>query len=560
MLRKLHIKNFAIIDNLTIDFDNGFNVLTGETGSGKSIIIEALGVVLGGRSNKEMIKTGSDSAYVEALFYVDSYIKNKLDEFGIEYDELLVISREIYAGQPSIARVNNKTVTNNVLNAITSNLIDIFGQHEHQSLLDEKNHIQILDSFLFDESKSLLLEINQLYDEYLAIREKKKDMEIDSIQRERELDLIKYQIDEINSASLTAEDENIEYEYKKINNLEEIFKYGNKALDYIKGDYLEQNALDMIDKSLSQLKDLLKLDDAFQIYYDELQNYRFEISELSLKINSYLSSLYYDEERLLFLRERLDTINSLKKKYGNSINEILSYKNNLEEKYELLTNLENELKILDEKLNILEKNIISKSNKLTKYRQNVAKELEENIKKQLLFLNMENVNFVVNFNKRQTISRNGIDEIEFLISTNLGEKLKPLSKIISGGEMSRIMLALKAIFADRDNIPSLVFDEIDTGISGRTAQLVGEKIKEISKTHQVIAISHLPQIVALADSHFSIYKSSEDNITITRVSKLSFEERIRELARMLGGVSITDTTLRHAKEMLEMTNTKHWFV
>lgn len=557
MLRKLHIKNFAIIDNLTIDFDNGFNVLTGETGSGKSIIIEALGVVLGGRSNKEMIKTGSDSAYVEALFYVDSYIKNKLDEFGIEYDELLVISREIYAGQPSIARVNNKTVTNNVLNAITSNLIDIFGQHEHQSLLDEKNHIQILDSFLFDESKSLLLEINQLYDEYLAIREKKKDMEIDSIQRERELDLIKYQIDEINSASLTAEDENIEYEYKKINNLEEIFKYGNKALDYIKGDYLEQNALDMIDKSLSQLKDLLKLDDAFQIYYDELQNYRFEISELSLKINSYLSSLYYDEERLLFLRERLDTINSLKKKYGNSINEILSYKNNLEEKYELLTNLENELKILDEKLNILEKNIISKSNKLTKYRQNVAKELEENIKKQLLFLNMENVNFVVNFNKRQTISRNGIDEIEFLISTNLGEKLKPLSKIISGGEMSRIMLALKAIFADRDNIPSLVFDEIDTGISGRTAQLVGEKIKEISKTHQVIAISHLPQIVALADSHFSIYKSSEDNITITRVSKLSFEERIRELARMLGGVSITDTTLRHAKEMLEMTNTKH---
>lgn len=560
MLRKLHIKNFAIIDNLTIDFDNGFNVLTGETGSGKSIIIEALGVVLGGRSNKEMIKTGSDSAYVEALFYVDSYIKNKLDEFGIEYDELLVISREIYAGQPSIARVNNKTVTNNVLNAITSNLIDIFGQHEHQSLLDEKNHIHILDSFLFYESKSLLLEINQLYDEYLAIREKKKDMEIDSIQRERELDLIKYQIDEINSASLTAEDENIEYEYKKINNLEEIFKYGNKALDYIKGDYLEQNALDMIDKSLSQLKDLLKLDDAFQIYYDELQNYRFEISELSIKINSYLSSLYYDEERLLFLRERLDTINSLKKKYGNSINEILSYKNNLEEKYELLTNLENELKILDEKLNNLEKNIINKSNKLTKYRQNVAKELEENIKKQLLFLNMENVNFVVNFNKRQTISRNGIDEIEFLISTNLGEKLKPLSKIISGGEMSRIMLALKAIFADRDNIPSLVFDEIDTGISGRTAQLVGEKIKEISKTHQVIAISHLPQIVALADSHFSIYKSSEDNITITRVSKLSFEERIRELARMLGGVSITDTTLKHAKEMLEMTNTKHWFV
>jgi DNA repair protein RecN (Recombination protein N) len=557
MLRKLHIKNFAIIDNLTIDFDNGFNVLTGETGSGKSIIIEALGVVLGGRSNKEMIKTGSDSAYVEALFYVDSYIKYKLDEFGIEYDELLVISREIYAAQPSIARVNNKTVTNSVLNAITSNLIDIFGQHEHQSLLDEKNHIQILDSFLFDEAKALLQEINQLYDEYLAVKEKKKGIEIDNRQRERELDLIKYQIDEINSANLVLEDENIEHEYKKLNNLEEIITYGNKALDYIKGDFLEQNALDMIDKSLSQLKDLINLDDAFYDYYEELQNYRFEISELSLKINNYLSSLYYDEERLLLLRERLDTVNSLKKKYGNSINEIFNYKKKLDEKYELLINLENELKILDEKLNNLEKNIINKSNKLTKYRQNVAKELEENIKKQLLFLSMENVNFVVNFNKKQNISRNGIDEVEFLISTNLGEKLKPLSKIISGGEMSRIMLALKSIFADRDNIPSLIFDEIDTGISGRTAQLVGEKIKEISKTHQVIAISHLPQIVALADSHFSIYKSSEDNTTITRVSKLSYEERIRELSRMLGGASITEITLKHAKEMLEMTNNKH---
>lgn len=557
MLRKLHIKNFAIIDDLTIDFDSGFNVLTGETGSGKSIIIEALGVVLGGRSNKEMIKTGSDSAYVEALFYVDSDIKSKLDDFGIEYDELLIISREIYANQPSVARVNNKIVTNIVLNNITSNLIDIFGQHEHQSLLDVKNHIYILDSFLLDESLILLHEINELFDEYLSIKERKKEIEIDSSQRERELDLIKYQIDEIDSPNLTIEDENIEQEYKKINNLEEILKSGNKALDYLKGDFLEQNALDMIDKSLAQLKDLVKLDNVFQEYYEELLNYRFEINEISSKIDNYLNSLYYDEEKLSFLRQRLDTINSLKKKYGNSIDEILAFRKNLEKKYELLLNLEHEQNMLDEKLSILEQSIRYKSNELSKHRKNIAKELEDNIKKQLMFLNMENVNFVVDFRNKGSISRNGIDDVEFLISTNLGEKLKPLSKIISGGEMSRIMLALKAIFADRDNISSLIFDEIDTGISGRTAQLVGEKIKEISKTHQVIAISHLPQIVALADSHFSIYKSSEDNTTITRVSKLSFEERIRELARMLGGATITDTTLRHAQEMLEMTNKEH---
>ncbi|TJX61438.1 DNA repair protein RecN [Soehngenia saccharolytica] len=557
MLRKLHIKNFAIIDDLTIDFDGGFNVLTGETGSGKSIIIEALGVVLGGRSNKEMIKTGSDSAYVEALFYVDSDIKSKLDDFGIEYDELLIISREIYANQPSVARVNNKIVTNIVLNNITSNLIDIFGQHEHQSLLDVKNHIYILDSFLLDESLILLHEINELFDEYLSIKERKKEIEIDSSQRERELDLIKYQIDEIDSPNLTIEDENIEQEYKKLNNLEEILKSGNKALDYLKGDFLEQNALDMIDKSLAQLKELVKLDYVFEEYYEELLNYRFEINEISSKIDNYLNSMYYDEEKLSFLRQRLDIINLLKKKYGNSIDEILTFRKNLEKKYELLLNLEHEQNMLDEKLSILEQIIRDKSNELSKHRKNIAKKLEDNIKKQLMFLNMENVNFVVDFRKKGSISRNGIDEVEFLISTNLGEKLKPLSKIISGGEMSRIMLALKAIFADRDNISSLIFDEIDTGISGRTAQLVGEKIKEISKTHQVIAISHLPQIVALADSHFSIYKSLKDNTTITRVTKLSFEERIRELARMLGGATITDTTIKHAKEMLEMTNSEH---
>ncbi len=328
MLRKLHIKNFAIIDDLTIDFDGGFNVLTGETGSGKSIIIEALGVVLGGRSNKEMIKTGSDSAYVEALFYVDSDIKSKLDDFGIEYDELLIISREIYANQPSVARVNNKIVTNIVLNNITSNLIDIFGQHEHQSLLDVKNHIYILDSFLLDESLILLHEINELFDEYLSIKERKKEIEIDSSQRERELDLIKYQIDEIDSPNLTIEDENIEQEYKKLNNLEEILKSGNKALDYLKGDFLEQNALDMIDKSLAQLKELVKLDYVFEEYYEELLNYRFEINEISSKIDNYLNSMYYDEEKLSFLRQRLDIINLLKKKYGNSIDEILTFRKN----------------------------------------------------------------------------------------------------------------------------------------------------------------------------------------------------------------------------------------
>jgi len=553
MLRRLHIENYAIIDKLTIDFEDGFNVLTGETGSGKSIIIEALGVVLGGRSNRDMIRTGKESAYIEATFNSNSFINNKLEDIGIQRDDLLIISKEIYTNQPSIARINNKVVTNSVLNDITSSLVDIFGQHEHQSLLDVKNHIFILDSFLEDSQRDILLEINNLYDEYIFLKKKKKEIETNSQQRERELDLIKYQIEEIDSLELSTSDEKIEQEFKKLNNLEEIIKLGNRSLEFIKGESFEQNAMDLIDKSVSLLKDLGKLDENFHSFYDQLLNFRYELNEIYTSILDYLNSLYYDEEKLVFLRDRLNSINMLKKKYGNTIEDILSFRKELDLRINFLMNLEYEQKSIDDKLNEIEKKLLNKSNILTEFRKSVAKELEKSIKNQLIDLNMKNIEFIIGFNKKDNITRNGVDDVEFLISTNAGEKLKPLSKIISGGEMSRIMLAIKSIFAQKDNIPVLIFDEIDTGISGRTAQLVGEKIKQISTNRQVISISHLPQIVALADVQFSIDKSSNDNTTIAKVTKLDFDERVKELARMLGGASITDTTLKHAREMLEMT-------
>lgn len=553
MLRRLHIENYAIIDKLTIDFEDGFNVLTGETGSGKSIIIEALGVVLGGRSNRDMIRTGKESAYIEATFNSNSFINNKLEDIGIQRDDLLIISKEIYTNQPSIARINNKVVTNSVLNDITSSLVDIFGQHEHQSLLEVKNHISILDSFLEDSQRDILLEINNLYDEYIFLKKKKKEIETNSQQRERELDLIKYQIEEIDSLELSTSDEKIEQEFKKLNNLEEIIKLGNRSLEFIKGESFEQNAMDLIDKSVSLLKDLGKLDENFHSFYDQLLNFRYELNEIYTSILDYLNSLYYDEEKLVFLRDRLNSINMLKKKYGNTIEDILSFRKELDLRINFLMNLEYEQKSIDDKLNEIEKKLLNKSNILTEFRKSVAKELEKSIKNQLIDLNMKNIEFIIGFNKKDNITRNGVDDVEFLISTNAGEKLKPLSKIISGGEMSRIMLAIKSIFAQKDNIPVLIFDEIDTGISGRTAQLVGEKIKQISTNRQVISISHLPQIVALADVQFSIDKSSNDNTTIAKVTKLDFDERVKELARMLGGASITDTTLKHAREMLEMT-------
>ncbi len=555
MLKELSIKNFAIIDDLKIEFTNGLNLLTGETGSGKSIIIDALGIVLGGRSSKDLIKTGADKTIVEALFFINEDLKRTINELGLEAEDILIITKEISRSYPSISRINGRPVTINVLSNITEKLVDIFGQHEHQSLLNISNHQILIDSFGDKEHKNLLRKISETYDLYKNEKNMLKDMNSSSYEREREIDLLKFQIDEINDANLSiSDDDDIENEFNKFSNMKHIINSLSETIEILSiSDYESSSILQMVDKAVHILNGISIFDKELNPYLTRMSEARFELYDIYRELTSYLDKLDIDEERLNFLEERLDLVNKLKKKYGSTIKSIHEYRDKISEQYDKLINYEKEIDKINREIERLEKILIEDSSSLSNKRKKIGVLLEEKLSKELMELNMDNIVFKVQFQDKKECSSNGMDNIEFLISTNPGEDLKPLSRIVSGGEMSRIMLAFKSIIADNDHMPTLIFDEIDTGISGRTAQIVGEKISKISKNHQVISISHLPQIAALADSHFVISKDVDNKKAITKIEKLSDERRVVEMARLLGGVDVTETTLKHAREMLDMS-------
>lgn len=556
MLKELSIKNFAIIDDVKVEFTYGLNLLTGETGSGKSIIIEALETVLGGRSSKDLIRSDKDEAFIEALFFINDEIKPLLKRYNFDFDEnILVLTKEISKDYPSVSRVNGRPITLSDLKKITTKLVDIFGQHEHQSLLNITNHQIIIDSFGDNEFNDLINKIGELYEEYTTENKKLEKLSISSYEREREIDLLKFQIDEIEDAFLTSDDdENIENEYNRLSNVVDITTGLNEVYGMISNSNYENiSIIELMDKSISILNNISKYDKELVSNLDELQGIRYSLQDISRSLNYYVENLEIDGERLIFLNERLDLINKLKKKYGSTVSIILGYKENINEQYDKLINYEKQIERIQKNLEDYEVKLNKYSSVLSNKRKNIALMLENMLSKELSELSMENVKFKVNFEKKNNFSSTGIDNIEFLISTNPGEPLKPISKIVSGGEMSRIMLGFKSIIANNDKIPTMIFDEIDTGISGRTAQVVGEKIKRISKNHQVISISHLPQIAALADSHYEISKEVINGKAQTKINKLSDDERIIELARLLGGVNVTETTLQHAKEMIEMS-------
>jgi DNA repair protein RecN (Recombination protein N) len=555
MLKELRIKNFAIIDNLTIDFTEGLNLLTGETGSGKSIIIEALEMVLGGRASREMIRTGEDKAVIEAMFFLDERLQASLTELGYEKSDVLVLTKEILEGYPSVSRINGRPVTLNILRNLTGSLVDIFGQHEHQSLLDTGKHILIIDSLLPQGGKALLEEIRKVHSDYRDLMRKHKELTLTSQERERELDLLKFQMEEIDEAHLSEEDDdNIEQEFRRLDNLKETIAEAYQALSLLGDDFEGSGAIQMIEKASQMIFHSGRYDQFIKDKGEGLQALLYELQDIYRETSDYIENLDIDQEKLFELRERLDIVNSLKKKYGTRVNEILTYRDKIGVRYDRLLNIDKELDKVEKDLVKYGEELMDKSLQLRQIRRDVSEALQKDMERELNSLNMGNVRFKVDFKSLEEPGERGMDKIEFLISTNQGEELKPLSKIISGGEMSRIMLAFKGILADMDNIPTLVFDEIDTGISGRTAQVVGEKIRRISGGHQVIAISHLPQIAALADTHFAIRKSSDEKGTITNVERLLEDERVEELARLLGGVEVTDTTIKHAKEMLQMSN------
>lgn len=557
MLVNLHVKNLALIEEADIDFNEGLNILTGETGAGKSIIIGSVNIALGQKASSDIIRKDAEFALVEAVFSVNDSDKNaRLKELGIDMsDEQIIISRKIMPNK-SITKINGETVTQSFVKEITSLLIDIHGQHEHQSLLYRANYIDILDKFVSDRTKPILAELDNKLKEYNRLVNELDAYNMDEEKRIREVAFLEFVIDEIDCANLQlGEDEECQSQYKRLANSRKILE----NVYYVDSNLGQNSNTPMsISHSIKAISDIVQYDETLKNLCSMLYDLESLYTDVSREISGYIEGFEFDEQEFEQLEERINLINNLKSKYGNTIEEIFAYKTDSENKLENYRNFEVNRDKLKKEAEILTSEITLLCEELTKIRKNAAKKLEESIITSLKDLNFNDVRFEISFSKLEKFTVKGLDSIEFLISTNPGEDVKPLEKVASGGELSRIMLALKTVLADKDGIECLIFDEIDTGISGRTAQKVAEKLSYIGKDRQVICITHLPQIAAMADSHFLIEKNVKSDKTITTINKLSSEEEIQELGRMLGGAQVTKATIDSAKEMKDLAkNTKY---
>jgi len=555
MLGDLQVKNFAIIEHLSLSFSEGLNILTGETGAGKSIIIGALEMLFGSRARTDIIKNGKEAAYIEASYFIDlpAKLKDILKEAGVELDpEMLLLSREIRRNGRNRCRINGQLVPLKLIKEVAEFLVDIHGQHEHQNLLQNSYHIELLDELLPGEIKDKLSEIEDVYFQLKEISEEKERLNQQASERARRLDIIEYQLDEIETANLKAgELEEIESKLKRLENIEDISATIYKAIDSISGDQHNQKALlDHLGTISSNLSKIVEFDDDIKELSELADQSFYSLQELNFQLQDYHDQIDYNKNELSELRERLDIINTMRRKYGETISEILSYKNNLIEEREELESIEDKLSSLETKENKLKSEYESLDKEISKARKQQAQWLENEMIKELKDLAMKDARFEVEFQKAG-ITPKGRDKVKFLISTNLGGELKELSKIASGGEISRIMLAFKSIIAGYDKVRTIIFDEIETGVGGETARQVAARLYSISTDRQVISISHLPQIASLADRHFYIYKETEDQITKTKIDRLSEIEREEEIARMISGDKKTETSLKHASELIE---------
>lgn len=555
MILELYMKNCALIEELRLDIDKNLNILTGETGSGKSIIIGALGLCLGGKYDRSFLRKGTEKGLVEALFDVNNQkLKEKLLENGIdiEEDNQIIISKEIFDDGKSISRINGRNVKVSFLKEISNYLIDIHGQHQNQVLFDKDTHIDFLDLFgeeLLYESKSdyekTYIEYNEVKKALNVLTENKDDMQI-----QREIDLIKFQINEIESANLN------ENEYEDLLKQRDVYRNGEKIFTNLNNAYLNLydgsiNSVDLISKSLGDLGAIAQYDEKLNDYNDTIERIMYELQDISRDIRSYKENIDFSPYELEQIEQRVDEINTLRRKYGDTIEEILAYKDKINERLDEILNRDEKVEELKLKLKKIEDILVIKAEKLTQKRKEVARNLQEKLLYELKSLNMKNVVFEVSFGK-STFNAKGQDDIEFMISFNLGEDIKPIYKVASGGEMSRFMLAFKTILADIDEIDTLVFDEIDTGISGIAAQIVGEKLSLIAKKKQIICITHLPQIAANADTHYCIEKKTSNERTFTVISRLDDNQRKYEIARLIAGSNITEKTMEHASEIIEL--------
>lgn len=552
MLRNLHVKNLALIDEMEVEFEEGLNILTGETGAGKSLIIGSINMALGQKVPKEMIKEGADYALVELIFEVKSEDTiRRLQEMDIfPEDGMVIMSRKI-TGERSVAKINSESISAAKVKEAAQLLIDIHGQHEHQSLTGKKMQLALLDDYAKEETQKVKAEVKKRYEEYSSILKELEEKDIDKEQQQRELSFLEFEIQELEDACLReGEDEELEKTYRKMLNGKKIAEACGAA--YRLTSENGESASDQIGRALREISAVTSCDAELQLLEEQLEQLDGLLNDFNRDMSSYLSGLEFEEEDFYETEKRLDELNHLKSKYGDTIEKVLEAKEEKIQRRDELLDYDAYLNQLKEQKKASEEALEKASKKLSKIRKKYAKELCRQVTEHLLDLNFETVDLSMEFEQTTHFTSNGYDEVEFLISTNPGETPKPLGKIASGGELSRIMLALKTVLANNDEIETLIFDEIDTGISGRTAQKVSEKMDLIGRNHQVICITHLPQIAAMADTHFLIEKTVESGRTTSKIHRLPQEESVAELARMLGGVSITETVLENAKEMKEL--------
>ena len=540
MITTLHIKNVGIIDDLSIDFNEGFNVLTGETGAGKTLIIGSLGILAGGRFSKEMIRKDENFSYIEANIF--------LPDNPISIDGNIIVSREIYSNGRNLCKVNGRLVTVNELKDIMSQIIDIHGQHDNQLILNPSEHINYIDNFIGKEIFDIKIKYEKIFKEHKAIELELKNNYGDDKEKERKLDLLNYQVKEIEDAKLKKdEEEQLEEQRKLMLNSEKI----QESLNTIDVN-LNENAVISISNAIRCLEKIEDFGEEYKQKLPELKNIYYDIQELARDVSCMKDEIYFNEDERNQIEERLDLINFLKRKYGNSIEEILSYKDKIEQEIFNIKNLDKHNEELKNKLKLLEKEMLQLSSEMSNLRKEYGEKLSELINKELTELEMKNARFNVKIEELNGFGVNGLDKVEFFIRTNVGEEFKPLTKIASGGEMSRIMLAIKTVLAKTDKVSIMIFDEIDTGISGKASKAVAEKLRVISETHQVICITHSASVAAKGQYNYYISKNVVNNKTCTNIKQLSEEETIEEIARMSTG-EVTEVAKDYARELRKVS-------
>lgn len=555
MLSELFIDNFVIIKRQHVFFKEGFNVITGETGSGKSLILNAINLLLGKRADKDTVGKFSDKTIVEGVFELSPLQIKKLEKKDISFDDnKLIITRTIKKSSSSV-RINSRMVNLSLVREITGDLIDIYKQGDSSNFMDKKNYLDIIDYYNKDsETLKLREEIENLYNQKNDLLNKFKNFDLSDEEVQREKELINYQLEDIRELDLdNIDEEKIDKEYKKLNNITELKDSFDKTSELISSiDYDSVTVSTLLSQANYELSKFSDFDEETEELYTRLNTISDEVDELYRDLDSYKEGLDQDPERLYQLEMFTQKLFDLKRKYGNSISQIKKYYQSITERLEELDELTDLKSNINKKISIIDEKLYQKSEILHEIRVRKSKVLEEEIKEEIKSLNIVNGKFKIDFKKKDQVGSKGFDEVDFLIRTNKGEDLKSLSKTASGGEMSRIMLSFKGVFADYDKIDTLIFDEIDAGISGRTAQIVAEKILDLSKKRQIISVSHLPQIATLSNNHILISKTDLDKFTVSKAYTIEDKERVDEIARLIGGVDITSTTIKSAKEMLEM--------